>query len=93
MDGLTQFREELNKIDSQLISLISDRFKIIHSVGIYKKENGIAVMQSDRVEEVKNRCVKIGSQFNLNEDFINHLYDLIIKEACRIEGMIINEEE
>ncbi len=93
MDSLQQFREQLNKIDTELISLLSERFKVIQSISLYKKDYDIPIMQPDRVEEVKSRCSQLGATLDLSEDFVTHLYDLIIREACRIEDRIINENK
>lgn len=90
MKELTQFREELNRIDAQIILLLGDRFKIIHAVGKYKKIHHIPMMQPDRVQEVKMRCTEIGSNYGLEHGFIDRLYDLIISEACKVENSIID---
>lgn len=85
------FREELNEIDENIIKLLGRRFEIIHDVGVYKKEKDIAMMQPARVDEVKDRCAKIGEKYNLDGDFIRLLYTNIINEACRLEDIIIDK--
>lgn len=85
------FREELNEIDKNIIKLLGRRFKIIHDVGVYKKEKDIPMMQSARVGEVKDRCAKMGEEYNLDGDFIRLLYTNIINEACRLEDIIIDK--
>lgn len=90
MEKLDNFRKELNDIDAHLIKLLGRRFQIIKEVGDYKKVSSIPMMQPNRVDEVKNRCVKMGEEFDLDGDFIRNLYSLIIDEACRIEDIIID---
>ncbi len=92
MQQLEKFRKELNEIDASLIELLGRRFKIINDVGDYKKDKNIPMMQSKRVEEVKDRCAKIGEQYNLDNDFIRNIYTLIIDEACRLEDIIIGNK-
>lgn len=91
MERLTEFRKELNEIDASLIELLGRRFKIIRDVGIYKKEANIPMMQSKRVDEVKDRCARMGEEYDLDGDFIRNLYTLIIDEACRVEDIIIDK--
>lgn len=90
MEKLAKFRSALNEIDENLIELLGRRYKIIREVGNYKKETKIPMMQAKRVDEVKDRCAKMGEQYDLNGDFIRALYTLIIDEACRIEDDIID---
>lgn len=92
MDRLAGFRKELNEVDSSLIELLGRRFKIIRDVGIYKKEANIPMMQSKRVDEVKDRCARMGEEYDLDGEFIRNLYTLIIDEACRIEDTIIDKQ-
>ena len=90
MEQLEKFRSELNEIDKNLIDLLGRRFEIIREVGEYKKEKNIPMMQSKRVDEVKDRCAIMGEEQGLDGDFIRGLYTLIIDEACRIEDNIID---
>ena len=92
MDKLAEFRAALNNIDEQLISLLGQRFNIIREVGQHKKQNHIPMMQAKRVDDVKDRCAKLGEQHHLDDRFVRELYTLIINEACRIEDIIIDQE-
>ena len=51
----------------------------------------IAMMQPKRVDEVKDRCAKLGADYGLDGDFVRSLYTVIIDEACRLEDIIIDE--
>ena len=91
MEALVEFRKDLNVLDAQLIEILGKRYQIIRDVGHYKKANTIPMMQSKRVEEVKERCADMGIKHGLDGDFVRNLYTLIIDEACRIEDIIIDE--
>ena len=90
MEALSRFREKLNGLDEQLVDLLGKRFKIIREVGHFKKANTIPMMQSKRVEKVKDRCAEMGKKVQLDPDFIRTLYTLIIDEACRVEDSIMD---
>ena len=62
MEALSRFREKLNGLDEQLVDLLGKRFKIIREVGHFKKANTIPMMQSKRVEKVKDRCAEMGKK-------------------------------
>jgi chorismate mutase-like protein len=90
MDKLSKYRTELNAIDEEIVALLGQRFAICRNVAKHKKEQHIPVMQHGRVNEVKDRCANLAVNQNINPDFVRELYRLIIDEACRIEGDIIN---
>lgn len=91
MDELTNLREKINIIDELLVPLIAKRMEICLEVANYKKNNQIPVMQSNRVNEVKKRCCEIGNEHGLEESFVDSIYNLIIREACRLENQIIGD--
>ena len=90
MDKLQLWREELDTLDDQIISLFSRRYAICREVAAYKRETGIPMMQSGRVIEVKKRAAERGRARGLRERFVTTLYDLVIDEACQIEDEIID---
>ena len=90
MDKLQLWREELDTLDDQIISLFSRRYAICREVAAYKRETGIPMMQTGRVIEVKKRAAEKGRARGLREVFVTALYDLVIDEACQIEDEIID---
>ncbi|MDR1201666.1 MAG: chorismate mutase [Tannerellaceae bacterium] len=89
MNELDLFRENINDLDAQLIGLLGHRFSICLQVAKYKKDHAISMMQPSRIEDVKRKCRLLGKQFNINGDFIDNLYTLIIDEACRLETEVM----
>ncbi len=83
---LLNFREKIDAIDDNIIDLIGRRFELVRQVGLTKIKNNIPVMQSDRVNEVKQRCKARGQQHNIRKEFVENLYQLIINEACYLEN-------
>jgi chorismate mutase len=90
MDKLQLCRAELDTLDDQIISLFSRRFAICREIAGYKKETGIPMMQSARVQEVKKRVAEKARARGLREVFVTAVYDLIINEACHLEDEIID---
>lgn len=89
---LLAFRNRLNKIDARLIAMLGERYDICRAVAHHKRTAGIPMMQSARVDEVKERCAELGESHDVDPQFIRDLYTLIIDESCRIEDEIIDSE-
>ena len=56
MDSLLKYREEIDRIDAQLVQLFEERMKVSEAVARYKIGNGMQVLDADR-ETQKIRSV------------------------------------
>lgn len=92
-EKLRQFRRELDELDDRILELLSRRLNVCRDVALYKAQAGIAMMQADRVTQVKTRAAAEGRTRGLNENFVLSLYEIVITEACRIEDEIIRARE
>lgn len=91
MSGLEGFRARLDVIDEEWIKLLGKRMQVCREVAQYKREHGVPMMQSARVEAVKARCASLAINHNVDPDFVRNVYAMIIDETCRIEDEIIDE--
>ena len=53
--SIEQLRNEIDNIDSQLVSLLNLRYSYCNKIGQLKKEQGITVLDSNREQEIINR--------------------------------------
>ena len=56
---LDRFRDEIDTIDEQVMQLLGRRFAVCREVADFKREQGIPMMQSARVEQVYERAREI----------------------------------
>jgi len=84
------FREHLDRLDDQIVELISQRLAVCENVARYKRAERIPMKQPHRVEIVKQRAADRARAKGLDERFITRLYTLMIGEACRLEDVIID---
>ncbi|HEY7934276.1 MAG TPA: chorismate mutase [Solirubrobacteraceae bacterium] len=89
MSGLESFREGLDQIDQQLIGLLGARFSICREVADYKRVHGVAMMQPDRVAQVRARYLSHGEQADLPPQFTESLFELLIAATCEMEDELI----
>ena len=52
MDELQQYREEIDRIDRQMVELFRQRMAVTGQVGQYKLERGIPVLDAQRERQV-----------------------------------------
>ncbi len=71
MSNLEDLRNEIDKIDNELVLLLQKRFDVTNQVGEYKKQNNILVNHPSREDDIINSIKKLKLS---NEEEIVHLY-------------------
>jgi 4-amino-4-deoxychorismate mutase len=87
---LAPFRRRLDFLDEEITRLLGERFEVCRQVAYHKREHGIAMMQPDRVLEVRKRYLARGAELNLPPEFTRTLFDLLIDATCRMEDELID---
>ncbi len=90
MDKLLKYRKEIDRIDKELCSLFEKRMDICKIIAEYKKEKGIAVLDSDREAKVlKSRTEQANSE--LKEE-TEEFFGEIMKISKAYQEKIIRED-
>jgi chorismate mutase-like protein len=87
--GLAPFRARLDELDEQIARLLGERFDVCREVAAYKARHEIAMMQPERVREVRERYLARGAQAGLPADFTEPLFELLIGATCRLEDELM----
>jgi chorismate mutase len=77
MEQITSLRKNIDKLDKNIIELISERFKITNNIGKLKKDNNIKVFDNNRENELYIKIKKYNNNI-LSEDDIVIIYKTII---------------
>ncbi len=85
MDELAGYREEIDRLDEQLLALLGRRFQVCREIGRHKRAHAMATVQPARAADVRRRAVALGASVGLEAHFVSALYDLIMAEACRLQ--------
>lgn len=85
---LEKFRNEIDKIDEQLISLLKERIKIVKKVGAFKKKNGekFFIRSAREADMIKNLIEKAGK--DLPQNLIIDVWRKLITAANTLEQPI-----
>jgi methylmalonyl-CoA epimerase len=90
--ALASFRERIDRVDEQLLSVLAERTAICREVAEHKREHDIPMMQPDRVAAVEARWAELAAERGLDEDFARSLARTVVAENCRIEGTMMSAE-
>jgi chorismate mutase len=85
---LENLREQINHLDEELITLISNRMKVAKQIGDIKKKSKITILQSSRYNEILERAIKKGDHLGLSKEFITAYMEGIHIESIRIQNAL-----
>jgi chorismate mutase len=89
--SLDQFRGEIDQIDAELFDLLSRRMKLSDKIGRVKKENDVAILQSNRWGAIKERIISQSEQLGLSPEFLNGILEAIHLESINRQNEIMNK--
>jgi chorismate mutase len=90
IDNLKKLRNDIDKIDLEMLELVAARNKIIEAIGVYKKENNITIFQPERWAEIVDTRKQYGEEIKLSDELIMDLIKAIHREAIAIQTNILN---
>ncbi len=90
IDNLKKLRNDIDKIDYEMLELVAARNKIIEAIGVYKKENNITIFQPERWAEIVDTRKQYGEEIKLSDELIMDLIKAIHREAIAIQTNILN---
>ena len=86
---ITDARNEIDKVDTELTALFVRRMELAREIGKYKKENGLPVFDKTREREVLNKaCDRAGSEF---ESYISILYTTLFDVSRSYQKQLMEE--
>lgn len=82
---LDDWREQIDTIDNNIISLLAKRMDIVVQIGKYKKENNIPLMDNNRWQSLVEKLLNKAEKLNLSKDLVKDIYAQILKHSMHIE--------
>jgi chorismate mutase len=90
---LEKLQREIDKMDAELLDIISKRLKIVDEIGQYKKENNITILQIRRWRDIFYDRLNLGSRMGLSQDFLLKLLQLLHEESILRQEEIMGKKE
>jgi chorismate mutase len=90
---LEMLRREIDKMDAELLDILSRRMKIVDEIGQYKKENNITILQIRRWSDIIFDRLNLGSRIGLDREFLLQMLQLVHEESIRRQEGIMSPGE
>jgi chorismate mutase len=88
MNDLEKLRQEIDKLDEELLQILAKRFAVVKKIGTHKKEVGQVVLDSKRWEKVMESGLTKAKLLELPVELIKDLYELIHSHSLKIENEV-----
>ncbi len=88
---LEELRTEIDKLDAELVDILSQRMKIVEEIGEYKRDNNITILQIKRWSEIITNRLAHGIKLGLSKDFLLKILQIVHKESIQKQTEIMNK--
>lgn len=89
--ALSKLRARIDETDLKILDVIGKRMKIVEEVGTLKRDKNVAILQTQRWQEILETMMSVGKEKELSEDFILRLFQAIHQESIHHQGRVLNE--
>jgi len=91
-DDLTDLRASLDKLDNELVSLLAERFRVTHEVGLYKKQHNLPPVDEVREAAQYARIEALARTAGLDPGVARKVLQLIIGEVRKNHRRLQSEK-
>lgn len=90
---LEKLRKEIDKIDDELIGILSKRMELIDEIGKYKRDHNITILQLKRWSRIVYDRLDAAVDSGLNREFLHKLLEIIHSESIRRQEKLYREDK
>ena len=91
-ESLRQLRQSIDRLDNELLDVLSRRMAVCRDIGRYKKEHSMAVVQTSRFDDILNSRAEQGSELGMAADFVRTVLSAIHEESVRQQIEILESK-
>ena len=86
MENIATLRKKIDEIDKKIVYLLKDRMELCKCIGAVKRENGIAVRDHAREEQVYLNVMAAALEVGLDPQKVENIFKGIIALSVYVQG-------
>ncbi len=90
-ESLQMLRQQIDRVDTELLDLYNRRMEISREIGKYKKEHSMPVVQENRYDDLMKSRVAAAVNMGMSADFMRTVLQAIHEESVRQQIEILNQ--
>jgi len=87
---LETLRKKIDQYDDDLLDILQQRMTVAETIGMYKKQNDVTILQPTRWDEIITKTRRKGKERKLSHEFIDKLFVAIHQESINKQTKIMN---
>jgi chorismate mutase len=91
--NLEGLRSDIDRIDQELLNILSKRMDVVKKIGDFKKQHNITILQLERWKVIIHSRLELAKKLGLNTEFLMKLLQLVHKESIQLQTEIMNENK
>ena len=92
-EGIDALRARIDVLDESLLRLLGDRMEVSRSIGRYKKDHNVAILQAGRWEQLLSDMVAGAAALGISEEAIRGIMTAIHEESVRVQNQVLAQNE
>lgn len=92
LETIEDLRNQIDIYDNLLLDILESRMQVAKTIGRFKKEHNITILQSSRWKEVKDNAVDKGVRKGLTPEFIRIILEAIHQESITHQVNVMKED-
>jgi chorismate mutase len=89
---LSDYRARIDRIDNYILDLLGERMGLSETIGSFKKENDLAIHQSERWAKIVSRAIEKGTSVGLTKEFIIKLFQHVHNESIFHQTKVFEQD-
>lgn len=89
-ENLNELRREIDKLDNELMDLLTRRMRVSSEIGRYKKAHNMPVLQAQRYEEILARRARQAVELGMDREFMRSVMQAIHEESIRQQMKVLD---
>jgi 3-deoxy-D-arabino-heptulosonate 7-phosphate (DAHP) synthase len=90
-ESLYSLRRQIDDLDDQLLELLAKRMRVSCEIAMYKKQNSMPVLQTNRYDEILTKRIAQAQEMGMGSEFIKTILEAIHEESVRKQIELINK--
>lgn len=90
-ENITLLRQEIDRLDNELLEVLNKRMRVCREIGQYKKEHNMQVLQTNRFDAIIQSRVKLANEMGMSTEFMRAMLWTIHEESVRQQLEIFNK--
>lgn len=88
-ESLEALRKQIDEIDMTINEILAKRMRVSREIGQYKKEHDMAILQTNRYDEIIKQRMAQGQSMGMDPDFMKAIYEAIHEESVRQQSDVM----